>query len=227
MTANSLDQMTVLHALDGKFATKRITRTQDGKIKIKGYDRSYWFRVEQRPIDGFDDLAAALTGLTGDPHAFVIRGEPRPGIDRNRARRRLHQHGTEPATFAPAARRWLTIDVDKIKAPALTDPIVDPNDAVEYVIGRLPPEFHDISCYWHFTASQSLPGYEGLLSLRLWYWLDRACADDELKRWAAKTNADAGFKLVDPALYSPAQPHYTAAPIFIDFPTPLTARGRA
>ena len=90
-----------------------------------------------------------------------------------------------------------------------------------------PPEFHDISCYWHFTASQSLPGYEGLLSLRLWYWLDRACADDELKRWAAKTNADAGFKLVDPALYSPAQPHYTAAPIFIDFPTPLTARGRA
>ena len=117
--------------------------------------------------------------------------------------------------------------VDKIKAPPLTDPAFDPAGAVEYVIGKLPAEFWDGSCHWHFTASQGLPGYEGLLSLRLWYWLDRAIADDDLKRWAAKVNAEAGFKLADPALDNPIQPHYTAAPLFfIDFSAPPPAGRR-
>jgi len=45
-----------------------------------------------------------------------------------------------------------------------------------------------------------------------------------LKRWATAVNAAAGEKLIDPALYSPVQPHYTAAPIFIGCPDPLAAR---
>jgi hypothetical protein len=224
---DSVDQITILHALDGAFAAKRISRTADGTISIKGYDRSYWFRVEQRPINGFSDLAAVLAELTKKPHAFVIRGQPLPGINWNRTQRRLHARGNEPATFAPAARHWLPIDIDKIEAPPLIDPVVDPDGAVEYVIGLLPAAFHDSRCYWGFTASQSLPGYEGRLSLRLWYWIDEPLTDAELLRWSAKVNADAGFKLADPVLYRPVQPIFTAAPIFISGPTPVTARRRA
>jgi hypothetical protein len=224
---DSVDEITILHALDGAFAAKRISRAADGTISIKGYGRSLWFRVEQRPLNGFNDLAAVLTELAGDPHAFVIRGQPLPGINWNRTQRRLHARGNEPATFAPAARHWFPIDVDKIVAPPLIDPVVDPNAAVEYVVGLLPAAFHDSACFWSFTASQSLPGYEGLLSMRLWYWLDKPMTDAELQRWADKVNADAGFKLADPVLYRPVQPHYTAAPIFIGGPTPVAAWGRA
>jgi hypothetical protein len=127
--------------------------------------------------------------------------------------------GDEP-TFSAAPRRWFALDFDHIQAPALTDAATDPEAAIEHLIGLLPPEFHDASCFWQFTASQSLPDHEGTLSARLWYWAEEPLTDADLTRWAAHVNRSG--RLIDPALFRPVQATYIASPIFDkSFPDPL------
>jgi hypothetical protein len=221
----TVDHLVVLHSVNGRHATKRIVRhPKTGKITNRSYDKEHHFRVDTIAVDGFANLRAALDHLTEQPFAFVIRGAPVPGANLKYCRRLLHpdRKNDEPATFATAARHWFAIDLDHIAAPPLTDPVNDPEAAIEYLIGRLPPELADASCWWQFTSSQSLPGHEDTLSARLWYWGAVPFSDDELTRWAAAANA-AG-KLIDPSLYRAVQAHYVAAPAFTGMTDPLPRR---
>ena len=151
----SADTLTVLRSTSGAHAAKTFTRKKDGKITNRGYGAEKFFSVESRLVNGIGELADALERLTADKYAFVIRGEPLPGIDRRRTlRRALPDKKTgEPATFDERSRHWLLVDVDAVPAPAITDPRTDPEDAVEYVIGLLPPELHDASCWWQWSSS--------------------------------------------------------------------------
>jgi hypothetical protein len=213
---SAADGLTVLHSVDGKYATKRIVRyPKTGKIDNHGYDKAFWFKVETVAAGNFAGLAATLYRLALLPYAFVIRGAPLPGINLHYTKRRFRPHGGEPATFGAAMRYWLAIDMDHVEAP-LTDPAADPEGAVEHLIGLLPAELRDGSCWWQFTSSQSLHG-NGLLSARLWFWNEVPLADADLKRWAIRG-------LVDPSLYQPTQPHYIAAPLFDGMADPLPRR---
>jgi hypothetical protein len=87
--------------------------------------------------------------------------------------------------------------MDRIPAPPLTDPVTDPECAIEYPIGQLAAETHDASCWWQFTSSQSLPRDDGTpdtetLSARLWFWSAVPLTDAELKRWASQTPTGTG-----------------------------------
>jgi hypothetical protein len=208
--------LTVLHSVNGRHAAKRFSRDKIGAIRNRSYDNEKHFRIEEIALDGFEALASALTRLTAEPHAFVIRGAPLPNVNRWHARRLLYRDPKtgEEATFRAVPRHWFAADMDHIHCPAATDPVTDPEGAVEYLIGLLPPELADASAWWQWTSSQSLPGHEGLLSARLWFWAETAVDDAALKRWAAAANQDA--KIIDAALYSGAQAHYTAAPLFGD-----------
>jgi uncharacterized protein DUF5906 len=112
--------------------------------------------------------------------------------------------------------------MDHIAAPVTIDPVTDPDGAIEHLIGLLPPELADGSCWWQWTSSQSLPGHEDTLSARLWYRSVEPLCDADLKRWAATANGS--VKLIDIALYSPVQAHYIAAPIFDGMTDPLPRR---
>ena len=112
--------------------------------------------------------------------------------------------------------------MDHIAAPVTIDPVTDPDGAIEHLIGLLPPELADGSCWWQWTSSQSLPGHEDTLSARLWYRSVEPLGDADLKRWAATANVS--VKLIDIALYSPVQAHYIAAPIFDGITDPLPRR---
>jgi hypothetical protein len=218
------DRLTVLHSVNGRYATKRIGKTKKGEIQNRSYGSEKHFRVESILVGDFAELSAELAQLAEQHFAFVIRGEPGPGINRKHARRLLHpdKKTNDPPTFTAAPRHWFAIDLDHIAAAALTDPANDPEAAVEYLIGLLPPDLHDVSCYWQFTSSQSLPGHEGTLSARLWYWSGAALDDAELTRWAAAVNRVG--KLIDASLYRAVQPHYVAAPIFAGMADPLPRR---
>jgi len=219
------DTLTILHSRGRNYATKQLRRTKAGKVVNRNYGNEKYFRVESRPVADFAEYCAALTALTKEIFAFILRGEPLANINRNHARRLLHRDpktGDEP-TFEPAARRWFALDFDHIQAPALTDAGTDPEGAIEHLIGLLSPEFHDASCFWQFTASQSIPGHEGTLSARLWYWSEEPLSDAELTRWAAHINRDG--KLIDPSLFRPVQAIYIASPIFEEsLPNPLPRR---
>jgi hypothetical protein len=99
-----------------------------------------------------------------------------------------------------------------LRRPVAIDPVADPEGAIEYLIGLLPPELQDASCWWQFTCSQSLPGCEDTLSARLWFWLREPLDDAALTRWAHCANKTG--KLIDPSIYRAVQPHYVADPVF-------------
>lgn len=211
------DFLTVL-TTKGPLATKRITAVQGGSPKIENYGKAQRFSFDEWPVSGFDELAAALKALQDRPRSFVVRGKPIDGIDRQNAPRRLRPRGDQPATLLPQARRWLALDMDSVPCPTGIDPIFEPDRVVEYVLELLPEEFHGCSVFWAFTSGH---GIKSGIRIRLFYWLDRPLEDEELKIWLAPLIAE---KLVDGAIYNPAQPTYTAAPVFVGMPDPVPYR---
>jgi hypothetical protein len=78
--------MTVM-VTDGALATKQIRRQpKTGKLIVMGYGRAKHFSVDERRVDDMPSLASTLDRLTRAPLAFVIRGAPLPGIDRQHCR---------------------------------------------------------------------------------------------------------------------------------------------
>jgi hypothetical protein len=210
-------QLTVLFSTSNVYATKRIRQhRKTGRVIKTGYGCETHFRVKQVDLNGFDHLCKCLDRLTQCPFAFVIRGEPLPGTDFKKTRRLFHPDPAtgEVATFAEAQRNWFAVDIDKVKKPVAIDPVADPEGAIEYLIGLLPPELQDASCWWQFTCSQSLPDSGETLSARLWFWLYESQNDAALTRWAASANKSC--KIVDLSIYRVVQPHYVADPIFED-----------
>jgi hypothetical protein len=208
-------RLTALFSISGMYATKRIRlHRKTEKIIKTDYGRETHFRVQQVDLNGFDHLCKCLNRLTQRPFAFVIRGEPLPDTDLNKTRRLAHPDPEtgEIATFEEAPRLWFAVDIDKARKPVAIDPVSDPEGAIEYLIGLLPPELHDASCWWQFTCSCCLPGCEDTLSARLWFWLIEPLDDASLTRWANCANKTG--KLIDPSIYRPVQPHYVADPIF-------------
>jgi hypothetical protein len=207
---HSSDKITLLKARDGKILAKRFTR-QDGELTKRSYDRAYEFQVWQIDLSGVDDLGRLINDVADQAAVCVIRGEPRPGINRDRARRRLHD-GTDPdtgeilveATFDPAARRWGALDLDGLEPSHGL--VADTEVAFRIVQRALPAEFQGVTCVWQHTASAGIkPGVHA----RLWYWFDRPVADHELKCWLSGVP-------VDRSLFNPVQVHYTATPLFSD-----------
>ena len=89
---------------------------------------------------------------------------------------------------------------------------------VEHVVELLPEEFHGVSVFWAFTSGHGIkPGIRIRLCL-----LARPAA----RRLGAEDLARAAIaeKLIDPALYNPAQAIYTAAPVFVGMPDPVPYR---
>jgi hypothetical protein len=211
------DSLTVLTTVGGALASKTFSQGKDGRIKNKSYGRAQHFAVATVEVEGVSGLARALDRVSGNRCAFVIRGEPLPGINRKHARRLLYPDPKSGAlaTLTERPRHWFLVDVDEIPCPAAIDPVSDPEAAVEHVIGLLPPELHDAWCWWQFSSQQSIDPNAHTIRLHLWFWSETPLAGDELKRWAKAANAAAGYKLIDPAPFSAAQPHYLALPDFV------------
>ncbi|WP_042443046.1 PriCT-2 domain-containing protein [Azospirillum sp. B510] len=201
------DTVTILECTEDHRATKRI-RLGPGATGtvIDGYDAGTWFMAAEMPVNSFDDLAALLEQHSANPKAFVIRGASSGAWSLEfPVRRTSISKPMQPAAFRPQPRRWLAIDMDKVPIPAGTDPVTDPDDAIEYLRGLLPDEFQEASCWWQFTSGQGFKG--DTLNARLWFWLDRPLNDVQLRTWAREREH------IDAALYNAAEPHYIAAPI--------------
>ena len=106
-----------------------------------------WFSVEDLEIGGLDELLTALDRLQEDGRACLIRGSPLPTTDRRQTRRLLYPdpQTDAAATFGPAARQWLLLDIDGLEEPTGLDFRTEPEAAVEHVIGLLLKAFHEAS----------------------------------------------------------------------------------
>jgi hypothetical protein len=206
----SSDSMTVLLARSG-FMTKSIA---DGAV-VRGYNAGTFYRVRHAGVASFTDMVCVLEKASGIPEAGIIRGDLLPDMGTESVRRLSNRakHGDD-VTFAAAARQWLGIDMDAVPEPAGLDFATDPEEGVEHVIGHLPDEFADASCWWQATSSG---GIKAGINCRLWYWLSRPIEDTECKGWLRPFGADC-------SIYNPAAIHYVAAPIILSGPDPMARR---
>jgi hypothetical protein len=192
----------------GPLATKVLGPGPDGRPRVlAGYGSAGHFRVTTAVVDGLADLLELLEQLAACPRCLVVRGEPLPGTDRRRCKRLLHPKREDdgslsPATFRPAARRWLALDVDGLEPPPGLRWLERPAETAAFLAGRLPPGFRGVGCVLQATAGAGIkPG----IRARVWYWCERPVSDAEAGRWLAEAP-------VDRCLFRAVQPHYTAAP---------------
>jgi hypothetical protein len=229
--ARAAGGLTILRAVSGRIATKRFSAARDGRVRKSGYGKERYFTLEPVEAGNIVELAALLKRLERDPRALLVRGAPLPEANRRHARRLLHHDprtGDAP-TLAAADRCWVMIDLDGVACPAGLDPRLpeDADELIDHLTGLLPVEFHDATCYWQWSASQSVPDRLGSdppdqLRAHLFFWLDRPVPDGELRRWASGLKKS-GLP-IDPAVFAPVQPHYTATPVLDGIPDPLSRR---
>lgn len=209
----------LLHAAarrDGSRAilTKTFTATEKidfGNVKT--------FDIENIEFRDFDDMAMILTWLETEPHRALIRGDAvAPGPNQPRLLR--DQVDGRTATIKPVegGLHWIMLDVDK--APCPPD-LADTNEArLAYLLTYLPPVFHDVTCYYQWSSSAGLDGWQ-VLSAHFYFWCDSPQMCDNLHKRSDKGD---WRNLVDPAPFTPNQVHYTAAPVFDGRADPVPQR---
>jgi hypothetical protein len=114
------------------------------------------------------------------------------------------------------------IDIDKLALPTQLKTSTDPAASVNYATSLLPEEFQNKTCVWQLSASCCLVN-DSIFSAHLFFWLSEPLANEHLRLWAKNVNAQAGIKLIDPALFNAVQIHYTANPIFDGREDPIKA----
>lgn len=194
------DSMTVLAACLGEgVLAKRVTPQG-----VQPYDRATFFDFIEVQVTNLAAVARRLKILVAQPRAAVVRGNPLT-TERRTLRRLVHNDKTRnyPATLGSCSHSWVAIDLDDLPFPI---GVVASDLAACGLAGReaLPEAFQGGTCIVQATASH---GLKPTMRLRLWFWLDRKTTDSELKQWLARSPADL-------SLFSPAQLHYVAAPIF-------------
>ena len=193
------DDITIMRARGGK----RLAKLHRADGTTAAYDEAWNYDAQVVPVAGLLDVFNLLQWLLPRPDRCVVRGEP---IGEMRGIRRLvfpcKKTGAAP-TLRDVPRRWLAVDWDGIHRPAnvRADDLEACGDAA---LEHMPEAFRQAGCIVQASASHGLK--EGL-RLRGWFWCDRPMTTRELMRWLAGTSCD-------PSVWRPAQPIYTAAPVF-------------
>lgn len=218
------DFVTILMTRPEKTATKRFTMTAAG-IATQSYDAGHLFGVlpSYRVRDIFD-LSNLLLVLEQWPNLLVVRGALRDAAFVGGWMQRTGDNtGTGNFQTPADGHHWIQIDFDKIRLPKDMSLKSDPVGAGEHLVSLLPREFQGTS--YHATLSSSAGmGDPAIVSMHIWFWLERLVPDESLKDWAKSVNRKAGFKLIDHMLFQHVQAHYTAAPIFDGVTDPFPVR---
>ncbi|WP_043344797.1 hypothetical protein, partial [Belnapia moabensis] len=206
-----------------------------GPVTRSNYSNAKHFSVTERTLGGIGDLHRFLVELEAQPQSCVIRGEPIEGTNLSHTTRALQKNGGQ---FVDVPRQWLLVDMDDIPAPPGFDILAEPKDAAQRLLDVLTsyiPELAGVSAVVRHSSGAGLgelaeaeavaglprrwdgivpPGSPATVSAHCWFWLAEPLDGEAVKRWAKAINAEAGFKLVDPALSGAVQAHYCAAPVF-------------
>jgi hypothetical protein len=173
----------------------------------QGYDNAKSFDIFVRPVRDLDALAYLLGRLLRRPDCMIVRGGITDPARTSGVRRLVHPDARtgEPPTLREQSHQWLALDLDGLPLPAGID-ARDLMACATAARAALPPAFHAARAVVTASASHRIkPG----LRLRYWCWCDRAVSGPELHRWLRGAP-------VDGSVFLPAQPIYTAAPIFAD-----------
>ena len=145
-------------------------------LEVQRFEIGKDFTVSEEPVSDLQSLSELLLRLENEPTQAIIRGsliESKTNIvPRNKE------------TFVATARQWCMIDIDSLEWDG---DIQDQEAMLSYAHQQLPIEFQSVDCWYHFSSSMRIkPG----IRVHLWFWLDRACSDDEMKAWLSSYPVD-------------------------------------
>ena len=204
--------ITVLKSSNNVPACKRFTQ-KGGVLKKLPEQMEKYFEVDELGLNSFDDLSNILTKLEVEPSSLVIRGKLIAGRPTTNLRRTgsANQFGHPDKNFNPHSRRWCMLDIDDLELPEGYSNINKYSEEIlAHTVSKLPEEFRSAACHYQFSANMGVT--LGKIKVHLWYWLDRAVSDQEMKAW---TSAHSEVP-IDQALFQPVQVHYTSPPIFLE-----------
>ena len=219
-------RITILTPKGQKLARKHIYR--DGTIRQA--DNAKHFFHASADISTPDKLLEVIKRISTQ-NAAIIRDEPacdRQPLHRQKAHVMDRGKDRGDEGFIEVPKAWLSLDIDKMKLPPMTDWRDGMGPVVEHAVGLLPEAFHDARIVWQVTASHGLEkdamgrwtgGYVGdEARIRLWVLLDRPIDNALAIAW---TKAMAGPLALDESVSRTVQMNYVARPTTEDGKDPL------
>ena len=219
-------RLTILTPTGSGLARKHIFA--DGTIRQA--DNIAKFRHATADISTPEKLLRVIQQVAGQ-NAAIIRGEPacdRQPLHRQKAHVMARGKDRGDEGFEEVPRAFLSLDIDGMTLPPLTDWRDGMGPVVEHAVGLLPDEFQDAKIVWQVTASHGLAfdaakrwtgGYVGdTARLRLWVLLDRPISSELAEAW---TLGMAGPLKLDASVSRTVQMNYTARPTTHDGKDPL------
>jgi hypothetical protein len=200
----------------GRRLAKRVDLKSDGSggYEISSYEKSTLFTLEARASDGIVAFGRDLFTISRDPTAAVLRGALLEKVLPGHGYRRKSQD-VDPAlnSLRGMSRLWISVDCDDIPTPVgSADWLSDIPASVRHLLTLLPPELRGVTCIAQCTGSAGFVA-DGLMRVRLWFWLFEPVSDLEARCWGKSWNAAKGSKLIDTSIYTPVALNYTAKPV--------------
>jgi P4 family phage/plasmid primase-like protien len=177
---------------------------------IEPYDDAAYFTPSVVEISDIIDLQCQLSAIAENRRVCVVRGTP---IGAAAAAAVVFEDGKDPVRNGRYLRRaemfrdepssWLMLDVDGGDDQGMVDTAL-----IRWVSEHLPAEFHNTTFVYQLSSSHGVkPG----LRAHLWFWLETPMTSMDMREWGKAWNHTHG-KVIDTAVFSPVQIHYTAAP---------------
>lgn len=202
--------LTVLESAGPRLA-KRIT-----EAGIEPYDDAAYFTPLQFDPQSIHDLSKLLLDLTVARQRCIVRGTP---VSIDVARETTFDDGKPPVKDGRYLRR-AELFRDLPQNAVMID--IDGGEVLHEDLGRacamwverfLPPAFHEKTFHVQLSSSAGIkPG----LRAHLWFWLETPATSSALKEWGKAWNRHCGQRVIDLALFSTVQIHYTADPEVVD-----------
>ncbi len=223
-----MTSITVLKTTNTGRLAKRFLLTAEGNITVSGYPNVTHYLWQTEEIGNIRQIHSFLVQLQRYKNACIIRGLPRSGLPQKAQRTNKNFPEPEEGTT------WVMIDVDGAELPEGMDPCS--REAAEFIVGKLPPEFRDVSYVVQLSNSAGIRNPDGSrfkngIRVHIYFWLERPVPGKQLAAWLENFCYDTGFfrialdkgnqPLVSPwidmaLLRSSVQPHYTAPPVIDD-----------
>ncbi|WP_428487217.1 hypothetical protein [Rhodopila sp.] len=193
----------------------RLAKTIHADGRTEAYGNAKTIDLFEMPAHNLDAIGYWLARLLPQPSCAVVFGAiADPARIRNVRRLAYPDPATgDPPTLRAVPHQWVALDMDGVARPdsiRADDLAACAAEAVQC----LPGAFHGVRCIVQATTSH---GIKLGCRLRLWFWLSRPATGDELGFWLKQYP-------VDPCTFRPAQPIYTAAPVFVGRPDHLPCR---
>jgi hypothetical protein len=228
----SFESLEVLLTAGGRYKAGKSYRPDPSgarrAVKVDDYSSGWQFLCQVWWIEGLEQVFTLLQDISKDPHKFVIRGHLAEHVDERRKhpitnevgylvkRRAVKIHGLE-GYFTEVSRQLQMLDFDGVPLPDNMSIVDDPEASVKWAVDNLlPPEFGDASFIYQLSSSAGLTKLDNELNVHLWFFTNREFANAELRTWGKWWNAKQKRKIIDTAVFTEVQPHYTNEPELLD-----------